>query len=337
MKIRKNVSLKNYNTFGIDTVARQFVEVQTVAGLQALLREWEGPAPFILGGGSNILLASEPQHLVVKNSIRGREVVSQAKNKAWVAAGGGENWHEFVLWCLEQGFGGIENLSLIPGTVGAAPIQNIGAYGVELQDVFYRLEAVELASGAIHAFDKAACRFGYRDSIFKGPAKGKYCITRVILELTAHDHDIHTEYGAIRRQLTEMGVAEPGIEDVSRAVIAIRSAKLPDPARLGNSGSFFKNPEVSEEQFRQLQERFPEIVHYPLPGGGQKIPAGWLIEQCGWKGKRIGDAGAYEKQALVLVNYGNASGRDILRLAERIMEDVKAKFGIQLQPEVNIL
>lgn len=337
MDIQENVSLKAYNTFGVEANARYFVEAHSTEELQEVLRQWPGRRPFILGGGSNILLSGGLEGLVIKNSIRGMEITAREGGRAWVSAGGGDNWHEFVLWCLDHELGGIENLSLIPGTVGAAPIQNIGAYGVELRDVFHALEAVELESGAIHAFGKEACRFGYRDSIFKRNLKGQYCITRLTLELSTKDHKLNTSYGAIRQTLEEKGVAEPTIHDISRAVIAIRSAKLPDPKVLGNSGSFFKNPEISHAQFGQLRQKYPDIVSYPLDEGKAKIPAGWLIEQAGWKGRRIGDAGCYEKQALVLVNYGKATGKEIYQLAQQIQQSVEDKFGIRLEMEVNVI
>lgn len=337
MKTRENVSLKQYNTFGVEARARHFAEVKNTGQLQEVLRQWPGGRPFILGGGSNLLLTGEVSRLVIKNSISGRSVADIKGNKAWVSAGGGENWHAFVLWCLENGLGGIENLSLIPGTAGAAPIQNIGAYGRELKDVFHTLEAVELDTGAIHSFGKEACRFGYRDSIFKQELKGQYCITRITLELTTADHDLEVSYGAIRQTLEEQGITTPTIHDISRAVIAIRSEKLPDPSVLGNSGSFFKNPELPEAQFRQLQRQHQDMPFYPAGDSRVKVPAGWLIEQAGWKGRRIGDAGCYEKQALVLVNHGRASGREIYALAEQIRQSVEEKFGVWLEMEVNVM
>ncbi|MCB0563840.1 MAG: UDP-N-acetylmuramate dehydrogenase [Phaeodactylibacter sp.] len=337
MKIQENVSLKAYNTFGIEATAPYFVEVHSTEELQQILQQWEGGQPFILGGGSNILLAGELCGLVIKNSIKEKAITSREGNKAWVSAGGGENWHEFVCWCLEHELGGVENLSLIPGTAGAAPIQNIGAYGRELSEVFHMLEAVELETGALHSFGKEACRFGYRDSIFKRELKGRYCITRVSLELRTAHHHLNTSYGAIRQTLAERGISAPTIHDVSRAVVAIRSGKLPNPSVLGNSGSFFKNPELPRRQFEELQQQHKDMPFYPLDNGCIKVPAGWLVEQTGWKGRRIGDAGCYEKQALVLVNHGQASGRDIYELAQRIQDDVEEKFGIRLEMEVNVI
>jgi UDP-N-acetylmuramate dehydrogenase len=337
MPIQENVSLRPYHTFGLEASARYFAAVGSVAELQETLRVWSGRLPFVLGGGSNVLFAQQQERLILHNAIKGRDLVRREGGKAWVAVGGGENWHELVRWCLEQDLGGIENLSLIPGTVGAAPIQNIGAYGVELSSVFHSLEAIELATGMEHAFGREACQFGYRDSIFKGPLKGRYCITRVVLELTAEQHPIRTDYGAIRDTLHQWGIEAPTIQDVSRAVIAIRSSKLPDPAVLGNAGSFFKNPEISLVQLEALRGRFPQLVHFPASPGMAKVPAGWLIEQCGWKGVRRGDAGCYEKQALVLVNYGQARAADLLQLAQDIADSVEEKFGIRLEAEVNVV
>jgi len=337
MQIQHDVSLQSFNTFGIAAQATAFAKASSVDELRAILRENNGQRPvFILGGGSNILLTQDVPFLVIKNDIKGIEIIGETATKAILAVGGGENWHEFVRWALRQNLGGIENLSLIPGTVGAAPIQNIGAYGVELQDVFVKLEAVELATGELHTFRKADCQFGYRNSIFKNEYKGKFCITRVVFELSKQHH-INTSYGALRQTLADRNISEPTIQDVSDAVISIRQSKLPDPAELGNSGSFFKNPEIPRSQFEQLQQQFPKIVHYDLPNDMVKVPAGWLIEQCGWKGKRIGNTGAHKNQALVLVNYGGATGEEVWQLARRIMRSVEEKFGIRLTPEVNVI
>jgi UDP-N-acetylmuramate dehydrogenase len=336
MTILRNHSLQALNTFGISAKARYFVEAHTEAELRAAFQQNITPL-LVLGGGSNMLLTRDFPGLVVKNNLLGKEIVEETSSHVLVRAGAGENWHEFVLWTLNRNLGGIENLSLIPGTMGAAPIQNIGAYGVELRDVFHRLEAMEIATGEVRTFTAADCQFGYRNSVFKHELKGKYCITRVYLQLTKADHRINTSYGAIQKTLAERGIGEPTIRDVSDAVITIRSSKLPDPAKLGNSGSFFKNPEIEPAQFDQLQQAFPDIVSYPGSNGKIKVPAGWLIEQCGWKGQRRGDAGCYEKQALVLVNYGSATGAEIWQLAQDIAGSVLKKFGIRLQPEVNVL
>ncbi|MFN8397794.1 MAG: UDP-N-acetylmuramate dehydrogenase, partial [Bacteroidia bacterium] len=254
-----------------------------------------------------------------------------------VAIGGGEVWHEVVMRCIEQGWGGIENLSLIPGSVGAAPIQNIGAYGVELKDVFERLTAMDLANGEAHEFGLADCQFGYRDSVFKREHKGRYIITEVVLRLQKAPHTLHLEYGAIRDELNLAGISDPTIGDVSRAVMAIRRSKLPDPAQIGNAGSFFKNPEIPKAQFEALKSEYPNMPGYVVDESIMKLPAGWLIEQAGWKGKRLGNYGVHAAQALVLVNHGGANGSDILALSQAIMDDILSKFGVQLEREVNII
>lgn len=336
MQIIENQSLKPHNTFGIEAKARYFVEVHSEEELRQALQSNIQPI-FILGGGSNILLTQDFNGLVIKNSIPGKEIVKINENQALVRIGAGENWHQTVLWTLAQGFGGLENLSLIPGTVGASPMQNIGAYGVELKDVFHHLEAMERTTGEIHTFDKTACQFGYRESIFKKELKEKYIITRVYLQLTTTHHKINISYGAIKDILAVENITNPTIHDISNAVIYIRSSKLPDPLSIGNAGSFFKNPEISKTKFDILQQQFPTIPAFPGEKGGIKVPAGWLIEQCGWKGTRRGDAGCYDKQALVLVNYGNAKGADIWQLAMDIVQSVKQKFDIQLSPEVNVV
>ncbi len=334
MQLKQNISLKNLNTFGIAAKAEQFVAVRSVDELWEVLATNPYPVQ-ILGGGSNILLTGDVPGLLIKNEIGGIRIEAEDENSAIVFAGGGVNWHSLVLWAIEHDLGGIENLSLIPGCAGAAPIQNIGAYGVELKDVFYRLEAVELATGAIKVFNHKDCRFGYRDSVFKNELKGKYCITGISLRLSKK-HQLNTSYGDIQRTLAAANIEPPTIRDVSNAVIHIRQSKLPDPAEIGNAGSFFKNPEIGMAQFQELQNRYPDIVHYELPDGMVKIPAGWLIEQSGWKGQRFGDAGCHAKQALVLVNYGGASGAELLELAHKIQASVKEKYGITLSPEVNI-
>jgi UDP-N-acetylmuramate dehydrogenase len=294
------------------------------------------PIP-ILCGGSNLLLTKDFDGLILKNEIKGIKIVEEKENEVLVKVGGGENWHQFVLWAIAQNYGGIENLSLIPGTIGAAPIQNIGAYGVELKDVFEKLEAVNLTSKRKKTFQKSDCAFGYRESVFKKALKGKYFITAVYLKLSKNKHQLNTNYGAIKAVLEKESIAQPTIKAISDAVIAIRSSKLPDPAVLGNSGSFFKNPEISLHQFKQLQQTFPNIVFYELPNEMIKVPAGWLIEQCGWKGKKVGNTGAHAQQALVLVNYGDATGAEVKRLAYQIIDSVEDKFGIRLHPEVNIM
>jgi len=336
--IHTNFSLQAYNTFGLPAIASRLVKIKELSQLQTFLSENKAPY-FILGGGSNMLLTKDIKKTVLKNEIQGIEITRRFKNCVYVAIGGGMNWHELVLWTIKKKLGGIENLSLIPGTVGASPIQNIGAYGVELKDVFYKLQAVNLRTGKVKYFFKKDCQFGYRESVFKKELKGEYFITKVWLKLNkVSAHQLNIKYGAIQNTLQEMGVKKkPTIKNISDAVIAIRSSKLPDPAKLGNSGSFFKNPEISKNKFKKLQKQFPNIVFYDLPNGKIKVPAGWLIEQCGWKGKRIGNTGAHAKQALVLVNYGNATGQEVKALAFKIIDSVKDKFGIKLNAEVNII
>ncbi|PQB03767.1 UDP-N-acetylmuramate dehydrogenase [Aureitalea marina] len=337
MIIHQNYSLKKLNTFGIDVRASFYVRIDSIADLQkALEKDWELPL-MILGGGSNMLLTHNLERVVLHICIKGIEQLKLAEDKVQLRVAAGENWHELVLYCLEKGYGGLENLSLIPGNVGTAPIQNIGAYGVELRDVFLGCQVVSIKEGSSEYMDKAACQFGYRDSVFKRELKGKVIITSIDIELTTRDHFIKTTYGDIASRLKEAGIEKPSISDVSEAVIAIRQAKLPDPAQIGNSGSFFKNPELPRDQFDRLQQRFPDIPHYPAPSGRIKVPAGWLIDQCGLKGFRRGDAGVHQKQALVLVNYGEANGKEILNLAKHVQEEVMIRFGIQLTPEVNIL
>jgi UDP-N-acetylmuramate dehydrogenase len=336
MKIQKDISLLPFNTFGIPVAAAYFAEVHSVEELREALRSGMRPV-FVLGGGSNVVFTRDVEGLVLKNALRGIEVVRRFKNKIWVTIGGGEVWHEFVLWAVKNGYGGVENLSLIPGSVGAAPVQNIGAYGVELKDVFVGLKAVELTTGKEKYFSRAECQFGYRDSFFKKEGKGKYCIKSVTLSLTVNNHRINISYGDLRKTLEASGITSPTIADVSRAVIEIRSSKLPDPVKIGNCGSFFKNPETARSVLERIRQTHPNAPHFDLPNGKVKIPAGWLIEQCGWKGKRVGNTGCYEKQALVLVNHGGATGEEVKSLAFAIIESVEQKFGIRLEPEVNII
>ncbi len=332
----QGVSLKPYNTFGIEARAAWFAEADSVETLRALLTQAVPPV-LILGGGSNVLFTRDWPGTVIRNAIRGIEVVRRFPNRLWVRAGGGEEWHHLVCWAVQHNLGGIENLSLIPGSVGAAPVQNIGAYGVELQDVFVRLEAVELSTGRLRTFSRGACRFGYRDSIFKREEKGRWCITSVTLSLTTDHHRLNTSYGEVARTLALMGILRPTPANISEAVMCIRRAKLPDPALIGNCGSFFKNPDISPDAWERIRQRYPNAPHYPLPSGRIKVPAGWLIEQCGWKGKRVGNVGCYEKQALVLVNCGGATGHEVAALAQAIAASVRDTFGIALEPEVNVL
>lgn len=334
MQIHSNYSLKAHNTFGIEAKAEKFVAIKQLADLREALALSIKPV-YLLGGGSNLLLTQNLKGLVIKNEIKGKAIVRRFKKSVYVEVGAGENWHEFVMWCIEKDLGGVENLSLIPGTVGAAPIQNIGAYGVELMDCFHALEALNLETGKLQRFRKKDCQFAYRESIFKKDLKGKYCITKVWLKLSIGMHKIRTKYGAILKELEQQNIVKPNIRDVSEAVIQIRSTKLPDPAKLGNSGSFFKNPVIPQQQFTALQKRFPAIIFYQLSDQQVKIPAGWLIEQCGWKGKKVGQTGAHRNQALVLVNYGKATGQEVLQLAKDIQQSVLEKFGVQLNREVN--
>lgn len=343
MTIQENVSLRPYNTFGIEAKARYFVRITDAATLQELIHQkiYQEQEIMILGGGSNILLTRDYDGLVIKMDIRGIEVVEENEKFAWVRSGAGENWHEFVLHCIAQGYGGIENLSLIPGTVGAAPMQNIGAYGVEIKDVFEQLQAVHLQSGEIRTFNHQECQFGYRESVFKHDLKGKYVITSVIFRLSKQP-EINTSYGTIEDALYEMRSAEgyqsrPAIQEVSDAVIQIRQSKLPDPKVIGNAGSFFKNPVVSKAKYEALQQEYDKVPGYPVTEDTVKVPAGWLIEKCGWKGRRVGETGVHSKQALVLVNHGNVKGADVYALAMEIKKSVKEQFDIDISPEVNII
>ncbi|MEM1122622.1 MAG: UDP-N-acetylmuramate dehydrogenase [Bacteroidota bacterium] len=336
MIILKNYSLQACNTFGLAVQAENLVKIRSVAALKQAIKLSYQPL-FILGGGSNMLLTKNVEGLVLKNEIKEKTVVEADDTKVIIRVGGGENWHELVLWAIQNNYGGLENLALIPGTVGAAPIQNIGAYGVELKDIFVRLEATNLTTGRKKTFTKKACQFGYRESIFKKALKGQYFITKIYLKLSKTAHQINTGYGAIQTSLANEGITSPTIKNISDAVIAIRSSKLPDPAKLGNAGSFFKNPTIPAAQFEELRKSFPNIVFYEMPDNKVKIPAGWLIEQAGWKGKKVGNTGAHAKQALVLVNYGNATGNEVRALAFQIIASVKEKFGIKLSPEVNII
>jgi len=337
-EIRENFSLHSFNTFQIDSVTRYFTQVDSIETLRELITSGKlQETPFImLGGGSNLLFTGNFKGIVVHLINKGIEIIGNTENTVLVKASAGENWHEFVNYCVNSGFGGLENLSLIPGNVGSCPIQNIGAYGVEVKDSFQSLEAIDLQTGELLTFSKEECRFGYRDSIFKRDLKGRFAICTVTFELQLNP-EVHLEYGAIKQELTEMGIHNPGIADVSRAVCRIRESKLPDPKLLGNAGSFFKNPTVDQKIAEKLVETFPKLVSYPLGDSKVKLAAGWLIEQCGWKGFREGDAGVHEKQALVLVNFGNATGSNILTLAHRIQNSVYERFGVKLEMEVNVI
>jgi UDP-N-acetylmuramate dehydrogenase len=337
-EISENVSLKPYNTFGLEAKAKYFSVFRSVEELIEILSDhkYKNEKKLFLGGGSNILLMNDYDGLVLKNEIIGIEVVSENTEKVVLNAGGGENWHSFVLETIERNLSGIENMSLIPGTVGAAPMQNIGAYGVEVKDVFVELEALNLGNFEIEVFDKNKCNFGYRESYFKHEGKGKYVILNVSFELSKKPV-FNVSYGAIRDTLDQMGVKELSVKAISDAVIAIRKSKLPDPAEIGNSGSFFKNPEIEKRLYENVKQQYPAIPCYPIDEKTVKVPAGWLIEQAEWKGKRIGDIGVHTKQALVLVNYGGGKGQQIADLAYEIQTSVFDKFGIRITPEVNFI
>jgi UDP-N-acetylmuramate dehydrogenase len=337
MQNAPNVSLKPYNTFGIDVKAAKFSSARTAEELKRLLAQKESLPFFVLSGGSNILLTQDLQAHVIHINLQGKEVLEERGDQVIIRVMAGENWHQLVLWTLEKGYGGIENLALIPGKTGTTPIQNIGAYGVELKDVFQGCQAMEISSGEIRYFDRAACQFGYRDSVFKNELKGKYIIISVDLTLSRKNHLLQTGYGDIESELEGVPADSVTPEKVANAVIAIRRRKLPDPAELGNSGSFFKNPVISAAQYSILKEKYSDLPGYAQPDDLIKVPAGWLIEKCGFKGLRRGDAGVHSRQALVLVNYGNASGSEILGLAREIQQKVREDYGIDLVPEVNIL
>ena len=336
MQIQENISLKPYNSFAIDIKARSFASFGDIEELSELITPNSKLPTLILGGGSNILFTQDFNGLVLKNEIKGIVKIKEDDEFVYIQAGAGENWHQFVLYCIENEWAGVENLSLIPGCVGASPMQNIGAYGVEIKDVFHELKAFHKKEKTNYAFDLKACDFGYRESVFKRKYKDEFVITNVTFRLRKQPV-FNTSYGALEQELEKMEVKELSIKSISDAVINIRSSKLPNPNEIGNAGSFFKNPEVSNEQFSILQKEFPSIVGYVLSNGNMKLAAGWLIEQCGWKGYRTGDAGCHARQALVLVNYGNAKGEEIYNLSEEILQSVKEKFAVILEREVNII
>ena len=338
MNIQQNISLKAYNTFSIDVKAKEFVVINSMDELCILCAAFNltDRKILVLGGGSNLLLTKDFDGMVIKMSLKGIEMVGENEDYVWVKCMAGEVWHEFVMYSIAHNLGGLENLSLIPGCVGAAPMQNIGAYGVEIKDTFDSLEAVEIATGEVVSFNNKDCGFGYRESIFKQEAKGRYIIASVTFRLSKKPV-FNVSYGAIQQTLAKNGITTPTVKAVSDAVISIRKSKLPDPAVLGNAGSFFKNPEIPQADFNQLKSRYPDIVGYPASSGCIKVAAGWLIEQCGWKGKVVGNTGSHKDQALVLVNYGGATGSEIWQLALDIKNSVMDKFGITINPEVNIV
>ena len=341
MQIQENISLKSFNTFGIDVKARYFSKFTNIEELSELtthsrLLSGSRLRTFILGGGSNILFTKDYEGIVLKNEMMGIVKVKEDDENVYVKAGAGENWHNLVLYCIKNNWAGIENLSLIPGNTGAAPIQNIGAYGVELQDVFHELTAYHLKEKSNYTFGLKDCQFSYRDSIFKKELKDQFVVTSITLRLNKKPV-FHTGYGAVEQELKRMGVSEISINAISQAVINIRTTKLPDPKVIPNAGSFFKNPVISNEQFLKLSAENNLMPNYSQPDGRVKLAAGWLIEQCGWKGFRKGDTGCHPKQALVLVNYGNAAGNEIYNLSEEIFQSVKEKFGVMLEREVNVV
>lgn len=337
MNIQENISLQPFNTFGIDKKANFFVKVKTEDDVKkALVFAKESKLPvFILGGGSNILLTKDLDALVIKIEISGIKVLEESEDEVIVEVGAGENWHTFVLHCIENDWAGAENLSLIPGTVGASPMQNIGAYGIEIKEIFKSLHAIHRETLHEKTFDAQDCRFGYRESVFKSDLKDQYIITKVVFILKKKP-TFHIEYGAIKQTLEEMGIEEPSLRSISQAVIQIRLSKLPDPKEIGNAGSFFKNPTVPLEFFESLKKTYPEMPSFPNEQG-VKIPAAWLIEKTGWKGKTFGSIGVHKNQPLVLVNYGGGDGNEIKLLSENIQQSVFLKFGIMLHPEVNFL
>ena len=335
------MSLRMYNTFGIDARAQYFSGFKNTDDLNALLDFKKSPGlknarTLILGGGSNILFTKNFDGLVLKNDISGIETIGEDDDHVYIKAGAGVNWHELVMHCIEMNLAGMENLSLIPGNTGASPMQNIGAYGVEIKDIFHELEAFHLQEKTVKTFGLGECGFAYRESVFKLQYKNQFVILNVTFRLNKKPQ-FNTSYGAIEQELEKMGIQQLSIRSVSQAVINIRRSKLPDPRVMGNAGSFFKNPEIDNAMFKHLQDIFPGIVGYHLPNGNVKLAGGWLIEKAGWKGYRRGDAGCHARQALVLVNYGNATGKEIYALSREIIESVHEKFGVGLEREVNIV
>ena len=337
MNIQENISLLPFNTFGIDKKAKFFVRVKAEDDVKsALIRSKQMNLPvFILGGGSNILLTKDIEALVIKIEIEGIRILEENDEDIFIEVGAGENWHQFVMFCIENNWAGVENLSLIPGTVGASPMQNIGAYGVEIKELFHQLKAINRETLEEKIFDWEACKFGYRESVFKNELKDQYIIVKVMFRLKKKPV-LYTAYGAIMQTLEKMGISNPNIKNISEAVIQIRQSKLPDPKKIGNAGSFFKNPTVPKDQFEKLKSQYPDIPSFPMENW-VKIPAAWLIEKAGWKGKTFGKIGVHQNQALVLVNYGGGDGTDIQELSKKIQKSIELQFGILLQPEVNFI
>ena len=336
LNVQKNISLRDKHTFGLSAKTLAFVKVKNLEMLLAALA-----LPFnnkmILGGGSNVVFTQDFKGLVIENCFQGVSIDREFKNSVHLKVGAGENWHKTVLWTLKNNLGGLENLSLIPGKVGASPIQNIGAYGVEIKDVFVKLKALEIKTGKVKTFFKSDCQFGYRDSVFKGKAKGKFIILEVYFSLSKKKHQLHTSYGAIQVELDKKKINKPSIQDISQAVIKIRQSKLPDPKKMGNAGSFFKNPIISNTQFKQLQKKYPDVVHYPVSKNKVKLAAGWLIDQCGWKGKSKGGIQVHPKQALVLTNAKNGNATDLQKMIKQIVKSVVKRYGVELEAEVNLV
>jgi len=339
--IQKNINLKQYNTFGIDVNAKYFAEINHIADIDVLRKNnIFNNQKLILGGGSNLLFTKDFDGLVIKNNIKGKGIIKETKSDIYIKVNAGENWHKFVLLCVENNWGGIENLSLIPGNVGTSPMQNIGAYGVEIKDVFHSLEAYNIKTAQIETFKHSECNFGYRESIFKKELKGKYIITSVVFKLNKNPK-VNISYGAIEKVLKEKNIENPTIKDLSSAIISIRESKLPNPKEIGNAGSFFKNPVIDKQHFLNLKKEYNNIVSYPISENKIKIPAGWLIDNASWKGKTFlkenSKFGVHKNQALVLVNYYNSKGKDIYKLAKDIQKDIYNKYNIQLEMEVNIV
>ena len=338
MNIIANYPLLKLNTFGVDVKAKYFVSINTVNELIELTKTkvFKDSQLLILGGGSNILFTKDFDGLVILNNIKGKEIIDQTQESIFLKIGAGENWHELVMYTVDNGWGGIENLSLIPGNTGTAPMQNIGAYGVEIKETFVELEALEISSGKIVKFNNSDCEFGYRESVFKNKMKNQYIIVNITLELKKNPV-LNINYGDVKAILESQNINNPSIKQVSDAIISIRQSKLPDPKIIGNSGSFFKNPIVSLNQLELIKKKYPNVVNYKINENEFKIAAGWMIERAGWKGKKFNNYGVHEKQALVLVNYGLANGMEIFNLSEEIILDIKDKFGIKLEREVNII
>ncbi|MFL2579472.1 MAG: UDP-N-acetylmuramate dehydrogenase [Parvicellaceae bacterium] len=338
MNIIENYPLLKLNTFGVDVKAKYFTSINTINELIEVTNTnvFKDLELLILGGGSNILFTKDFDGLVILNNIKGKEIIDQNQQSIFLKVGAGENWHELVMYCVDNGWGGIENLSLIPGNTGTAPMQNIGAYGVEIKETFVELEALEISSGKIVKFNNSDCEFGYRESVFKNKMKNQYIILNITLELKKNPV-LNINYGDVKAILESQNIKNPAIKEVSNAIISIRQSKLPDPKKIGNSGSFFKNPIVSLNQLELIKKKYPNVVNYEINENEFKIAAGWMIERAGWKGKKFNNYGVHEKQALVLVNYGLANGMEIFELSEKIILDIKDKFGITLEREVNII